>query len=77
MSCRAWTIARMNEPNASDPRWYLKHLQTLLDTGLSTNLLFLSLGSLGEKYQMAAALPMTNWFIAWKKALIHRRPKTQ
>ena len=74
INCASCTVASRNEPNASVPRWLQKHLQTDLLTALVTSLLPSLSGSLGEKYQIQAALAMMNWLQAPMNALIQRYP---
>jgi hypothetical protein len=74
ISCASCTAASKNDPKAIVPKWLQKHLQTDLETALVTFLSPSFFVSLGEKYQIQAALAMINWLQAPMKALIHRYP---
>lgn len=63
-----WTIAKIKDPNAKDPRWYLKALYKDLLIGLWTVV------PLGAKYQSATVLARSNYYKASKNALIHNPP---
>lgn len=62
-------MAITSEPNAMDPRWYLRiHLKPLLIEALPPESAVL------VKYHVAQATARTNWEQPMKNALIQKRP---
>ena len=67
-----YTIAKMREPNAKDPKWYLNALYKLLDIAL-----WAPYPVPYEKYQIQQAEAITKSLTANSRALVHNPPNTK